>query len=306
MSKTLEKLVENWKQSGGDASAEAELQEYMHTDEYADLPYHVRNKGFITASKLKDYQRVPLFAHMRHNEGISTQWDDKDYFQLGQAFDDRITRGEEFYQERYRVVARRTDKEIEEAQNNRQVLLTNSMAATCDRMFAKAVKHPRFPKEPIKHHLLWLAFGKYPCKAELDHFDPAANIFGDFKTTANIVTLMNDIQRGVREAGTGPYDIQMAFYFNGLLEKYQQKFACELYIADKNDWCRSHVFVLTTGYLDSLQGMVNTLIQNWIDSIDTGIWPAPDLSTPEGLRAAWSDPLSDLYEKMLQAPPTII
>lgn len=294
----LHALLESWKKEQSE-SIEKQLHELMSTPEYAALPYHVRNKGFITSSKLKDYADVPLFAMWRHLEGRETAFDDKDCFTMGSAIDDRLTRGDEFYAEKYAVVSRRNTKEAIALEEAGKVLLTESQGSKINDMHVKARKHPLFPKEPKKHHLLWLAFGKIPCKAELDHFDPHAVMFGDFKTTSSLLTFDKYINEGF-------LDIQLGFYWGGLLEKYNIKAEGELYVMDKHDWCRAHVWHFRSATLEALQGRVNTLIQDWALAEESEVWPAPDTSTLDGLKRLWNSPFYDQWEDSLNVPPSIV
>jgi hypothetical protein len=295
----LHDLLEAWKKEQSE-SIEKELEALMETSAYMDLPYHERNKGFITASKLKDYEQVPLFAMWRHIEGRETPFDDKDALTVGSAIDDRLTRGEAFYSQRYAPVARRTSSEAQALEASGRTLLTMGQAEKVDFMAEKARKHPLFPKNPKKKHLLWLAFGKYPCKAELDHEDiEERSIFGDFKSTASLPRFYNQINDGY-------LDIQMGFYFGGILEKYNKECECELYVMDKHDWCRVHVWIMRKDTLKAAQGRVNKLITDWAQSEDTGIWAPPDIHSHDGLMKLWNSPFYDQWEDSLNVPPTIV
>lgn len=276
---------------------EKQLLALFETEEYRKLPYHERNKGWITSSKLKDYNECPLFAHWRHNLGKTTDYDDHDYFTVGQAIDDRITLGNEFYSKQYEVVSRRTDSVKESAEVRGVTLLTGTQQKQIDSMYEEAVLHPKFPKKANKRHLVWLAFGKYPCKAEIDHDEE--NDFWDYKSASTLPVLHERITSGY-------YNIQFGFYHGGFQEKFGQKKGCYVAGMDKHTWSRSHVWYIRPDTLAEQQGFVNNLILKWSESMESGIWEPPQLNTFEGLKTLWNSPFYKQFDQAREAPITII
>lgn len=276
----LETLVQEFIKTNDSTTLEA----YMATDEYLSMNYVERNKYFITASKLKLYAECPYFAKLKWIDGVDAEEEDKDYFIVGQALDDKLTRPE-YYEQKYEVVARRGVSE--------KTQLTNSMGETVNKMYNEFLKNEMFPKEIKKKNVIWLAFDKYPCKAELDHYEPGEIV--DTKTTANILTFspMN-------------YLHQMTFYYGGILEKYNERCSAKLCVVDKYEWARSHQWIFSKETLAGHLGRINQLIIDWVNSCETGLFPMCDVDTREGMEIAFSSPYYTLIPECRTTKPTII
>lgn len=309
----LNSLVDAWVANPGDDTKGA-LLAFMDTPAYYDLDYQTRNERFITSSKVKLLELCELFAKYKFEDQIDTGNDTSDALTIGSALDCLKTYGEEAYREKYAVMETRVsdiDAAIAEAEAKREEALNDvkkdgtlsargaksAASAESKISFLKSVigktqltagqgdlirqmavecdLHPLFPKNFKKRNVVWLAFGKYPCKAELDHFDPERGIV-DLKTTASVESFraMN-------------YLLQMAFYYNGLLEEDMMKYPAELCVVDKHTWSRSHVWRFSTATLDGAQHTVNKLIQRYAECRETGIWRNPDPDTEEGMMLLW-------------------
>lgn len=309
----LNSLVDAWVANPGDDTKGA-LLAFMDTPAYYDLDYQTRNERFITSSKVKLLEVCELFAKYKFEDQIDTGDNTSDALTIGSALDCLKTYGEEAYREKYAVVERRVsniEEELEKAEVKRReaqdmtnkdgsqsaagqkaqyyaerridelnmllgkTQLTASQGDLIAQMARECELHPLFPKHFKKRNVVWLAFGKYPCKAELDHFDPERGIV-DLKTTASVESFraMN-------------YVLQMAFYYNGLLEEDMMKYPAELCVVDKHTWSRSHVWRFSTATLDGAQHTVNKLIQRYAECRETGIWRNPDPDTQEGMELLW-------------------
>lgn len=309
----LNALIDAWVANPGDDTKKA-LLAFMDTPAYTDLDYQTRNERFITSSKIKLLEVCELFARYKYEDRIDTGHDESDALTIGSALDCLKTYGEEAYREKYAVVERRVsniEEEIEKAEVKRReamadlkkdgtqsetgkksqyyaerrinelnmligkTQLTETQGDLIAQMARECDLHPLFPKTFRKRNIVWLAFGKYPCKAELDHFETERGIV-DLKTTANIESFraMN-------------YLLQMAFYYNGLLEEDMMKYPAELCVVDKYEWSRSHVWRFLPATLDGAQGTVNRLIMRYAECRETGIWRNPDPDTQEGLELLW-------------------
>ncbi len=187
----MKDIVDRFRQTGDDS----ELHEYTCSDEYRSLDYVEKNKHFITASKLKAYDECPYFAKLRYIDGVEAPQKDKDYFVVGQAVDDWITYGQEDFQDRYEKVSRRTGK-------SEKIELTGSQHSTVCNAVGEVQANDLIPDKMDKEIVFWLAFDKYPCKAELDHYDSKNKEIIDLKTCANILTF-----------DPNNYWLQMSFYF---------------------------------------------------------------------------------------------
>lgn len=275
-SDTLQAAVDAWVESGGDEQKELEVLTLLDTEDYRSLPYLERNRPFVTSSKLKEFEQCPYHAKLRYVDGLQMGFEEADHFVIGQAVDDWLTHGSDAYQGRYAAVAKRTEKAAEE--NAGKVLLTNSQAETIGRAVREFQTREFFPERPTKRNVIWLMFGRIPCKAELDHFDPHARRIGDVKTTASITTF-----------DPMDYLFQMGFYYEGILERFDEKVEAELYVVDKHsDWSRSHCWLFTRPTLASVQGRIHHLASRWMDCQETGIWPHVNPDTHSGQRICWS------------------
>lgn len=278
----MKKLVDQFIATGDST----ELEQFMQTEEYRLMPYEDKNKYFITASKLRAYAECPYFAKLQYVDNVQVPMKDKDYFTVGQAIDDRLTRGDDFYYEHYEAVSRRTGK-------SGKVELTNLQANQVDNCCKEYCSNDIFPMQLKKKNLIWLAFGKYPCKAELDHFDGEEIV--DLKTTANILTFK-----------PMSYLHQMAFYFAGMLEKENLKCQASLCVVDKYEWSRSHKWTFSVPTLESHQYEINRLIKDWDMSMESGIWPMVDIDTEDGREIAFNSPYYQLVPECRSTKPTIL
>lgn len=270
---TYQALFDQWI-AKKDAKSEAALQEFLDSDAFFDLSYAIRNKSFITSSKLKAFEENELYAKYRYIDLIPEPvTEETDPMTVGTATDDLLTYGDRYFASQYIVVPRRTESEAQRYAG--KTLLTNTMFQQIERAANEYKLNPYFPKAIRKHTIIWLAFGKYPCKAELDYFERGVE-FGDVKTVANVDKVDPSKQ----------YLLQMQFYFQGIFEKYQEKIPCRIFAVDKfKDYSRSEQWRFGIPTLEQGQGRVNNLILKWISAIETGMFNPPDMRTPEGRKA---------------------
>lgn len=330
--KTMDDLLNAWIAGGGaDKGAKAAVEQFVTTDEYYAIPYQHRNLYFVTASKLRTYEVLPEQAHKQYIECIDLPWLDKDYFRIGRAFDFRITEGEDKFANTYVPVSKRVDvdteineakRRIEEAQQDvkkdgtrsatgikteqnciaklEDLLkikgkhqLTESQWAIVKNMTEEYRKQTVFPQNPKKLTLFWLAFGKVPCKAELDHWDENECRIWDIKTTSSIT------QFDPRQ-----YLLQMGFYFAGVQEELMLRPEAALAVVDKGtDFSRGCPFGFKVEDLIAVQERINRLIIQWKDSMETGMWPSAGENSREALRVYWD---SDYYPLLEHSRPTQI
>lgn len=329
---TMDSIMDSWIASEGkDQGAKKAVQEFVETDEYYAIPYQHRNLYFVTASKLRTYDVLPEQAHKQYIECIQFPWMEKDYFRIGTAFDYRITNGEEKYMDRYVPVTRRMDvdieleetkKAIEESKNDLKkdgtrsatgikkeqscilkleeleklkgkTQLTESEWNILNNMTQEYRNQTVFPQEPKKLTLFWLAYGKIPCKAELDHWDEKNCRIWDIKTTSSITTF-----------DPSNYLLQMGFYFSGVQEEMMLRPEAALAVVDKGtDFSRGCPFGFKVETLMAVQDKINNLIMQWKDSMETGIWPSIGKNNKEALKVYWD---SDYYPVLENSRPTEI
>lgn len=280
-------LVAEWAKTQ-DEKAEQMILDLLDTEEYRSLPYIERNRPFLTASKLKDLKQCPYHARMRYIDEVESPAEDKDYFIIGQAVDDCLTLGQEYFEKRYEIVARR-DKDAERIQ------LTNATGATVTHAVDEFRSRVFFPQAPKKRNVIFLLAGM-PAKAELDHFDPDTRRIGDIKTTASITTFdpMN-------------YALQMAFYAFGIEKKWEEKVEAELYVVDKHTcWSRSHKWVFSRPTLAQHYFEVEKLALQWKDCVESDIWPHIDVDSDEGRKISWNSEYYSVCPFCKLSEPTVI
>jgi hypothetical protein len=265
--------------------------------------YILRNRPFITAHKLKTYRENPFFAKLAYQDEVIMPFEDPEHFVIGQAIDDILTHGDDEFAKRYAVVDKRISDipaaiaelqaRIVEAQKDLkkdgersatgikaeaaarekiarlealqgQIQLTETTAGMVTRVAAEYRGRHYFPKRPTKQNVVFLMYGKYPFKMELDHLEVGSH-FGDVKSTANIETF-DPMKWG--------YDFTMGTYYLGLKELFNEKLPGYLYVLDKNkDWCRSGLFVFKVDTLENVQGQILETVNEFVNSQKTGIWP---------------------------------
>lgn len=261
----LNGLIDGWIASKDAEPQREELEKFMASEEYAKLPYNVRNARFITGSKLKTYAELPYVAKLKYEDGIEFPWCDSDAMVRGNALDSLLTHGNEYFESQYIVVDRRTKagKEAAEAAEEKGIkIITEGNRDKIMRAKEQSGIHPLFPPSWKKRNILWLWGGKYPCKAELDNFIPHTRI-DDLKFTGNITTFK-----------PMSYLPQQAFYFQAVLERDMEKLPARLCVVDAGtDFCRSHAWEFDVKTLEGHQGEVSRLLHAYVDSMESGIWP---------------------------------
>ena len=261
-----QKLLNDWRENKDQESKEA-LCKFLDGDLFLDIPYAERNAGWITASKLKAFDENEIYAKYEY---IDLQpppvTEETDAMLIGTAVDDVLTRGEKYFEASYKVMAKRTDEDLGRVQ------ITNSMYAKIKEAVREYRANPYFPQGIEKKTIIWLAYGKYPCKAELDFFNYGVE-FGDLKTIANV-----DTAEPMRY-----YLTSMSFYFGGIMEEYMQKLPGRIFAVDKyTGYSRSEQWRFGVKTLEQNQGHINNLIQRWVSAAETGIYQVPDMTTKEG------------------------
>lgn len=294
-----DKLVSAWIESKDAEKQRNILLKFMDTPEYAAIDYFQKNRRFVTSTKLKAFAECQLFAKYEYVDGIKTEYDDNEAFVIGIAFDNLKTHGKSFFESVYQVLAPR-EKRTDEGD---RIQLTNGQGATITQMDVESSLHPLFPINPAKENLIWLAFGKIPCKAEIDCTErrDGTKIIGDFKTCRSLTTF-----EPMR------YTLQMGMYYGAYLETRMEKREADLFVVDKHDWARSHVWTLTIPTLEQEQGRVNELISLWAESEETGIFEPPTLLNPDGspnmdgLKKLWDSKYYSICPYARTAPATRI
>jgi hypothetical protein len=293
----IQSAVDEWVASGGEEGKEQPILDILDSEEYRALPYLERNRPFLTSSKLKEMAACPYHAWLQYvQETPSPVEQEADYFVIGQAFDDILTRGRDYFSDHY-IVGSKATKETKALmeQYPAKPVLTPSANRALTLMEREYLSREFFPKKPTKKNILFLLHG-IPCKIELDHFDAEARRIGDVKTTSSITTF-NPMS----------YAIQFGFYSLGIALKHQENVEVELYVVDKgSDFSRSHKWVFCKATLMQQHFRVDQLARTWKDCMETGIWPHVDTSTEEGKKVCWSSEYWSICPFCKQMEPTVL
>lgn len=155
------------------------LEKFFSTEEYKQLPYLVRNRGFVSSHKLGEFMRCQFcYAQKYINEVPDpTENETKDAFVVGQAFDDLLTEGVDYFAQHYEVVSRRS-KAAEKTQ------LTALQGEIIEAMQKEFKLNKCFNQNP-KKKILFYRYKDIVLKVEMDDL---CQIIRDIKTTASIKT----------------------------------------------------------------------------------------------------------------------
>lgn len=232
-----------------------ELREYFETEEYRNLPYLVRNSGFITSHKLLDFMRCQFcYAQKYINLRPDPTEGDNDAFLVGGAFDERLTYGETAYKNSYEVVARRS-KEATKKQ------LTQLQGSLIDQMRNEFLEQKMFNPNP-KKQIEFCKLGGFILKAELDDIDTKNRIIVDMKTCANITNF-----------NPQNYLHQMSFYQLVIEEALGVRCSANLEVVDKYaHFSRSGLFHFSEISLFANRGALLTVLDEMKSAHESGIF----------------------------------
>ena len=157
----------------------AELERELEQIKPGSAPYVERNRGYITASKLKCFENDPYTYKLKYVDEIPEPYaKEKDYFIVGQAFDDLLTEGKKWFDKNYEVVARRSSKaELTQLTNGQGELITAMQSE-----FKAQSLYNQTPKKKV----FIIDYKGYKVKVELDNYVEDTREIRDIKTCANV------------------------------------------------------------------------------------------------------------------------
>lgn len=277
-----------------------ELEKYCLSEEYQSLPYSVKNYYFITSSKLKAFEKCPLAYKFEYIDLVEKPdgMDDKDYFVVGRALDDRLTMGEEYYGEKYKVVSRRSeniDFDIAECKSKieasklklnkdgsrskvgeneettaetkikylevlkSKTQMTETMARLVDQMKDEFLKNKMFNPTPTKK-VFFMEYAGMLIKIELDDFD--GTTIRDVKSASSVLNFDPE-----------NYDIQSCLY-HWVVEENTMIRAKVLYeVVDKYTYfSRSACWEYTQDTLMANRARITALLQRLKESMELGLF----------------------------------
>ncbi len=265
-------------------------------------PYLEKNRGFLTSSKLKEFLRCAKCYYWKYELELPdplAEFEEKDYFVIGQAVDDRLTHGEEYYKNKYMVVDRRMDYEeakkdaeakiekglgmlnkdgsqsatgfkmVNEAEEKLELLekvkdkvqLTPAFAEQVEMIVNEFRANPIFYQKPTKK-ILQFEYAQVKFRCELDDFNTEKSLIVDLKTCANLMTFNPEF-----------YTFQMSFYSWALEEVEGLKYEALLEVLDKYKYfSRSRGYLFTRGTLEANRGQILAAIEKYKEAKDLGLW----------------------------------
>lgn len=240
----------------------AELTKFCSSPEYLALPYEIKNKGFVTSHKLKEFVRCGFCYQQKYINGLAdpTREDgDADALIIGQAFDDLMTYGFNEYTRKYEVVARRS-------KGAEKVQLTETMGELIDNMYREFQAQKLFNHTPNKKVFVAVASGLL-LKAECDDADEEKKIIRDIKSAAS-----------VERFDPQDYLQQMAFY--RLLSELVtgEPWTIQIEVADKyKHFARSAAYLYTSETLQPEVGRIMEQLDQFKLAHEVGYFaPAKD------------------------------
>ncbi len=180
------------------------LEKLLETQEALYLPYTIKNKHFITASKLKDFQICSLKYQRKYvdleDSGIE---EDETHFRIGSALDSWLTESKTYFEETSPTVSRRSGENPNE--------LTRGDSQKVYQMAEEFFANKGMNHKPKKRIFIFVREGLL-FKAELDDGSQIESdqLFTDIKTTANILTF-SPLKFG--------YPLSMTFYQMAIEER---------------------------------------------------------------------------------------
>ena len=225
--------------------------------------YIEKNRGFITSSKLKEFLRCAYCYKLKYIDELPDPTEgDKDYFLVGQAFDDFITLGTVGFNAKYEIVNRRkegsTKIQITQGMGDKMAALHNEFSA--NKLFVR----------PTQKFTFTLKGNPMPLRCELDDFDSTAAIIRDVKTTANLKTFDPLM-----------YIDQMAFYQYVIEEITTEetgngiRCGAQLEVVDKCDIAHSQRYDFTPSTLYASRELVLRHIAQLQAAHEMDFFPAP-------------------------------
>lgn len=231
------------------------LEKLLLTPEVMSLPYAERNRHFITSSKIKEFQRCQFCYKAKYIDLVPDPTEtefQKDHFLVGQAFDDLLTHGQDKFNEKYEVVARRNE-------NSEKTQLTNTHSRLVAQMEKEFRAVPVFNQTPKKKIFFWDVAG-FIIKVELDDFD--GEVIRDIKTCANVKTF-----------DPAAYIVQACLYQLVVEENTGKRPSVEYEVVDKYTYfSRSKPVRYTDETLIAERGRILLTLEEMRMAHDTGIF----------------------------------
>lgn len=256
-----------------------QIEAIYNTITYKKLTYLERNRGLITAHKLMAFERCQWCYEKEFIDEKPNVKNDKEAFVMGSAFDDFLTEGKVFFEEKYEVVARRDEKTRELFMGKE--LLSKSNSEMLFNMIKEYRAQPLFSQAPKKKIVLAMYKGLI-LKIELDDIDDENRLMRDIKTAANIVTFYKEMARfNEKFIGRSKYLFQMSFYFFVLSLTLEKEYGAVLQVVDKNkDISRSGAWVFDVSELRGELHKIMGLLDDLKVSQDSGcFFPSQDQAT---------------------------
>lgn len=210
--------------------------------------YILKNKGYITASKLKVFIRNPEEFKLRYIDEIVLEWEDKRCFVVGNAFDTLLSYGKDKFDEEYfiddgLIVDELKQKLIERWENPAEVKsmklpeLRGMRYLEWDKMRITPAEwrdilgmYREVMRQPImdiwgsyeKQCLIESTYDGLAIRGTLDRFDLERWLIRDWKTSGRIDNFAYDMEN------TFDYVLSMAFYYVLAYAKYGKE--CDVYL----------------------------------------------------------------------------
>jgi len=249
------------------------------------MSYLEENRGYITASKLKDFMKSPEIYYLKYIKEMQLE-KPKTCFKIWTALDDYFSYWQKVFSEKYFIDEMLDKTQLQEILTERwvefkktdlkadlmdlvywdwqsKVRLTKTEAETINKMIAELERQPLFnvkgkytPQVELKVKYDWLNF-----KWTLDRVFFEDKVFRDYKTTSDIKWLERELRKEADNVWSDNlteywfntiwwgYLFSMAFYQLLLTIEHKEKFEAILDIVSTNWWNASNMIKLDNNLL---------------------------------------------------------
>lgn len=264
--------------------------------------YIERNRGFVTASKLKTFMTSPEAYFRQYVLEQPLEEKDSKSLTIGTAFDDLMCFGSDFFYQKYWIDSGMTvadmvkelwergvlveSKESKESLQKKmywdisgKVRLTGLEWETVLRMAIEAHRQPLWEtgaEYEVQKEVV-ATYKNLKLKGTFDRFSAEKKLIRDYKTTADLSRFEWEL------ASKFMYEISMTFYYT--LAKVALDLECDVILdVVQNCWKKpSHVFGYHRDRLDIILGWqiipaldtLNDMTTRWEETKDDSIWMKP-------------------------------
>lgn len=239
----------------------------------ATKSYIEENRGYITSTKLKAFDKCPMFYDLVYNKELLIE-EPSDSLIMGRSFDDYMTLGKEGWEKKWAILEPRQKRT---GFKGKQIPMTNSTGSIILAAVEEAMRQPIFDAEngyekQVTIYAVYKAANgeKLKLKGTLDRLSLAKKLIRDWK-------LFQSIEKFEREYSFGDpygYSFQSAFY--QLLVLIDKDTLCEFVfdVVENNLDPHSDAFKPNMEVLQQERARIISLLDQIAECQKSGKWRA--------------------------------